>query len=81
MDAQTRKTVDWPTAIGSFIGATLVFVTASLIMSFILSIAWNNGPAKLTGWPSMTWAESLATLVSIWVLASPIRQIRVAVGE
>jgi hypothetical protein len=80
MEVKTPRP-DLPTAFGRFIGASLVSVTLAMILSLILSFAWNYGPAKLAGWPVMTWAESLGTLVSVWILTSPIRPIRVAAED
>lgn len=68
---------DLATTIGRFIGMALVAVTVALVSSLTLSIAWNAGPARLFSQPDLTWADSLACLVSIWVLSSPLRGLRV----
>lgn len=59
-----------------FCVALLILMTASLVLSFALSVAWTHGPARLVGWPAMTWSESLATLVSLWILSLSVRQVR-----
>jgi len=66
-----------PEAIGRMIGVALVAVVASLVGSLLLSLAWNHGPAQLFDLPPATWAESLACLVSIFILSAPVRFVRV----
>jgi hypothetical protein len=77
MDTETKTKTDWPATVGATIGHFLVTVTVALVASFVLSVAWNNGPSRLATLPSMTWAESLGTLVAIWILVSPIRRLRI----
>jgi hypothetical protein len=77
MDTTSSTATDWPETIGRFIGICMVTVTVGMISSLILSVAWNAGPAKLLGQPNLTWADSLACLVSIWILSAPLRGIRV----
>lgn len=76
MDTTSSRT-DWPETIGRFIGLTLVTITVGLVSSFVLSVAWNAGPAKLLSQPDMTWADSLACLVSIWILSATLRGFRI----
>jgi hypothetical protein len=68
---------DLATTVGRFIGISLIAVVVSLCSSFALSVAWNNGPARLLSQPDLTWAESLACLITIWIVSSPLRLLRV----
>ena len=69
------------TLIGRLIGIALVTVTTLLVSSAAFSLGWNHGAARLFGQPDMTWAESLACLVCLWVAASPFRFVRVKMYE
>jgi uncharacterized membrane protein YqhA len=77
MDTETKTKTDWPATVGATIGNFLVMVTVALVASFVLSVAWNNGPARVAMLPDMSWADSLGTLVAIWILVSPIRRLRI----
>jgi hypothetical protein len=76
MDTESRGT-DWPETIGRFIGSCMVATVVVMVSSFALSVAWNAGPAKVLSQPGLTWADSLACLVSIWILSAPLRGFRV----
>ena len=79
MDMQTSQNseVGLPEAIGRLIGVTAVAIVVTLVASFTFSVAWNHGPAKILSLPSLNWAESLAVLCVVWVLAMPFRVSRV----
>jgi hypothetical protein len=77
MDTEAASDGGTPELIGRIIGISLVTVVASLVGSLALMVSWNLGAARLFSLPTVTWAESLACLVSIWVLTSPLRFLRV----
>jgi len=77
MDTNPGSGEGWPEAVGRFIGISLVAVVVSLCSSLAFSIAWNHGPARLFSQPDLTWAESLACLITIWIVSSPLRLLKV----
>lgn len=77
MDTNPSNGDGWPEAIGRFIGIAMVAIVTMLLSSLALSIAWSRGPARLLSLPDATWADSLACLVSVWVLSAPFRLLRV----